>query len=82
MKKLIAVIMIAVTLLSFTGCGNKTIFDAVNRFDYAIVQFPDGSSKKIELKSWNDYDGEQLQLIAEDGTIYLVSSFNCVLVKE
>ena len=82
MKKLITIIMMVVAVFLFAGCGNKMVFDTVNEFDYAIVSFPDGTSKTIELKVWKDYDGEQLQIVAKDGTVYLINSVNCVLVKE
>ena len=83
MKKIIATIIVFVMLLALVGCGNKTLFDTQYTFEYAIVAFPDGSTKNIEIKQWKDYeDGEQIQIIAKDGTVYLVNSVNCVLVKE
>lgn len=85
MKKIIkvalALILIAIFLCTLSGC-NKKIFDFEYGFDYAIVSFPNGTCEKIKIAQWSDYDGEQLQIVAEDGTVYLVSSFNCVLVKE
>jgi len=30
---------------------------------------------------WSDYEGELIQVIAEDGTVYLTSSFRCDLIK-
>ena len=84
MKKIIALMLITVIGIGMlVGCGNKQIFDFNQKFDYAIVSFPDGSAKKIELKRWTDYaDGDQLQLTAKDGTVYLVHATNCVLVSE
>ena len=83
MKKIIAVFLLILALISLISCGNKDMFDTVYTFDYAIVSFPDGSTKTIEIEKWTDYeDGEQLQITAEDGTVYLVSSYNCILVKE
>jgi major membrane immunogen (membrane-anchored lipoprotein) len=76
---IIAILMMALTLV---GCGNKDLFDTVRTYDYALVSFPDGTSEKIEIKQWRDYeDGEQIQIIAKDGNIYLVNSVNCVLVN-
>ena len=50
-------------------------------YDYAIINI-DGEYQKIEIDAWRDYeDGEQLQITAKDGTVYLTSSFNCTLVK-
>lgn len=79
MKKLFAVGMIIMLML--TGC-NYQMVDLNYDFDYAIINI-DGEYQKIEIKEWRDYeDGEQLQITAKDGTVYLTSSFNCTLVKE
>ena len=67
-------------LLCLTGC-NKQIIDLDYSFDKAICNI-DGETKEFELKTWKDYDGEQLQLIDKKGNKYLVSSFNCILIKE
>lgn len=86
MKKIIkiAVVMIMVfsTMFALTGCGNKDMLDTVYTYDYAIVSMPDGTIEKIEIKQWCDYEGEQVQIKAKDGTIYLVSSVNCILIRE
>ncbi len=82
--KLTAVILSVLSLICIlAACGNKQIFDTTYTFDYALVRFPDGSCQKIEIKSWTDYeDGEQIQIQAKDGTVYLVHAQNCVLVSE
>ena len=82
MKKIIAIILMLAVVLTFASCGNKDIWDTNYSFDYAIIAFPDGSCKTINIKKWKDYEGEQVQIIAEDGTTYLVSMNNCVLVNE
>lgn len=81
MKKFVAIVLSLILLVSLCGC-NRQIVDMKYHFDYALVKFPDGSVEKIEIQKWNDYDGEQLQIIAEDGTVYVVCSVNCVLVRE
>lgn len=86
MKKLIAIILsiiiLITTIFMFTSC-NQMILDTVYTFDYALIKFPDGEVKKIWIDKWTDYeDGDQLQIKSIDGTIYLVHSVNCVLVKE
>lgn len=86
MKRIIGLILAIVLTLSvvltLTSC-NKQIFDTTYAFDYALVQFPDGTCEKIEIKSWTDYeDGEQIQITSKDGKTYLVNSVNCVLVSE
>jgi hypothetical protein len=84
MKKRIitALILAGLILANCTSCGNKDTWDTNRTYDYAIVAFPDGETKTIKIKKWCDYEGEQLQIIADDGTVYLVSSINCVLVNE
>ena len=83
MKKIIIAIMALIMMFTFAACGNKDLFDTVYSYDYAIISLPDGSVEKVEIKQWTDYeDGDQLQITAKDGTIYLVHSHNCVLVKE
>ncbi|MBQ7335268.1 MAG: hypothetical protein IJW92_02195 [Clostridia bacterium] len=83
MKKWIALILATLLLaLTLASCGNYDYFDTNYTFDYAIVSFPDGSVETIPLKSWTDYEGEQIQLIAEDGRILLVNSVNCILVND
>ena len=95
-KKIItALILAGLILANCTSCAdpnpsdtdapmfsNKDIWDTNSVYDYAIVAFPDGETKTIKIKKWRDYEGEQLQITADDGTIYLVSSINCVLVNE
>ena len=83
MKKIIITITIIMALFMLSGCGNMDMFDTNYTFDYAIVEFPGEDVRKIEISQWKDYEnGEQIQIITKDGTVYLVSSFNCVLVRD
>ena len=83
MKKVVITMIVICLLAALVGCGNRDVFDTVYTYDYAIVSMPDGTVKKIDIKKWSDYeDGDQIQIIAEDGTVYLVHSTNCVLVRE
>ena len=77
----IATMLIIIFILLFmTGC-NKQVVDFDYSFDRAICKMGD-KVVDFELKSWKDYDGEQLQLTDKNGKKYLVSSFNCTLIKE
>lgn len=81
MKKIIALIvatLLIVTLLC--GC-NKQIIDLNYEFDYAIIELQNGEVIEGRVESWKDYDGEQLQ-VKIDGVIYLTNSFNCTLIKK
>lgn len=67
-------------LLGLTGC-NQQIIDLNYTFDKAICNIGD-ETKEIKIDKWNDYDGEQLQIIDDKGNVYLISSYNCTLIKE
>lgn len=85
MKKRLFVVMVAlmllVSVLLLTACGNKQVFDFNQKFEYAYVCWPDGTAEKLKINSWKDYDGEQLQITTDEGT-YLFHSANCVLAHE
>lgn len=67
---------------ALSGCGNKTLIDTTYTFDRAIIQLADGTIVDTRIKTWTDYDdGEQIQVVAEDGTVYLTSSYRCDLIK-
>lgn len=68
----------AATTMVLSGC-NKALFDGNYTFDKAIIQ-RGGEEQVVEVKSWRDYEGEQIQLELTDGSIILVSSYNCILV--
>jgi hypothetical protein len=38
--------------------------------------------KAIKIKRWKDYEGEQIQIIGKDGTVYLINSMNAVLIRK
>lgn len=78
MKKIFLTLVILIVLLSSTGCGNKQIFDFNYTFNKAYVKIGE-EWFDLELKSWKDYDGEQLQLILKDGTVILTNSMNCII---
>ncbi len=80
MKKLIIIMLVIVLLVLVLCACNKQIIDLKLKFDHAYVKIGD-EWKTVELKKWNDYEGEQLQLILKDGTTLLVSSMNCILYQ-
>jgi hypothetical protein len=77
MKKLVAIISMLVLMLCFTGC-NQQVFDTNYTFDRAYVKIGE-EWKDIEIKTWGDYEGEQLQLKLQDGTVLVVHAANCIL---
>lgn len=81
MQIVIILLVAAASLFILTGC-NKQILDTTYTYNKAIIIMNDGSRIEVDIKKWNDYDGEQLQIVAKDGTVYLVSSYNTILIKE
>jgi len=81
MKKYISVLLTIMMLFALVGCGNQQLFDTTYTFDYAIIGLPNGEVVEGEVESWNDYDGEQLQIVI-DGATYLTHSENIVLIAE
>lgn len=78
MKK--GIIVSLLSLLVLTGC-NKQVVDFNYTYNYAIIQLPNGEVVEGKIQSWNDYEGEQLQ-VKINGVIYLCSSYNCVLMNK
>lgn len=82
-KKLLVAVLAATTILSLIGCGNKDLFDTNYTFDRAIIALPNGEVVEVEIDKWTDYeDGDQLQIISKDGTVYLTSTLNCTLIND
>ena len=82
-KRLLVAVLAVTTVLGLTGCGNKDMFDTNYTFDRAIIALPNGEVVEVEIDKWTDYeDGDQLQIIAKDGTVYLTSTLNCTLIND
>ncbi len=83
MKKIIALILLIICMVClFTGCGwNRQIIDLNYDYDTAMISFPDGTCETIAVKKWCDYEGEQIQIISKDGTVYLTHAENVVLIN-
>jgi len=83
MKRIIAFIIAVIALSTMlVSCGNQDLFDTNKTYTRAIITYGDGQTFDVNIKQWRDYDGEQLQIIADDGTVYLASSFNTILINE
>ena len=84
MKKIIAILLVAVVALSMalitTGC-NKQLVDLTYSYEYAIIGLPNGETVEGKVSSWTDFeDGDQIQVKIE-GKTYLVHSSNIVLIS-
>lgn len=66
--------------IALTGCGyNKQLIDLNYKFDKAYIE----GIGEINIKSWNDYENsDMVQVIANDGTVYLTHSSNVILVSD
>lgn len=88
MKRIVGFVMgviltLSVMVFSLSVCGfNKQIFDFNYEYDTAIINMFDGTVKEVKIKSWTDYEGEQLQITDTEGKTWLVSSINCHLINE
>lgn len=77
---LLTIILSCSMLCGCTGCNgcNYQMFDLTYQYNKAYVKMGE-EWVDLEIKSWRDYEGEQIQLILPNGTILLVSSYNCIL---
>lgn len=77
----IAVTVFIAYIAANVRIGNKRIVDINYSYDRAMIRMPDGNIMDIEISDWTDYEGEQLQVVDKAGNVFLVSSYNCVLVR-
>ena len=77
-RKLLAGLAMGLALL-MSGC-NRDIVDTVYRYDYAIIQLPDGRVVEGDVQQWRDYEGDVLQVKVDDITYYIHSE-NVVLMN-
>ena len=80
MKKLLLLMALLMVLL-LSSCGNKQWIEFQNVYTEALIHTGDGEWIRVEVESWQDYEGEQYQLLLTDGTYLLVSSYNCILIN-
>lgn len=84
MKKIFAVILTLIMILSLTACGNKDIWDTVYTFDYAQITTQKGEVVEGKVVSWTDYDdGDSIQVTikTDDGELtYLTHICNVTLI--
>lgn len=82
MKKKFITVILCITMLAsslaLSGCGNYDVLDTQCEFSNAYIKVGD-TWVDVEIKSWRDYDGEQIQIKLKDDTVLLLSSVNCIL---
>lgn len=79
MKKILVTIVVCfLMVLMLSGC-NRQIVDLNYKFTH--VHFYE-TGKCYEIKSWRDYEeSDQIQITLKDGTVILVHSTDCALIK-
>lgn len=88
---IIAILICQLMLLSSCdGFANRLADNAQNtvtsmKHDYALINAPDGTSIKVELKSWGS-DGAtptaKYYIFGTDGTGYIVGVRNCTFIND
>lgn len=74
-----ATLLFGIIIAALTSC-NKQIIDTSYTFNKAIIN-TGNEVIEVKVKSWKDFeDGDQIQVKAEDGTVYLVHSSNITLI--
>ena len=76
-----AILIIIWLIVAFCSGCNKQLIDVTYSFEKAVISLPNGEVISGEVSSWNDYDGDQLQVVI-DGVTYLTHSENVVLISE
>lgn len=82
MKKKLLTIGAALCIGALAGCGNQTFWDTNYTYDRAIIKLANDEVIEVEVKEWCDFEGEQLQIITPDGTVYLTNSTRCDLIRD
>ena len=78
MKKILLILLLIVSVIGTSGCGNNEIFDTTYTFEYVHLH---KTNECLKIKAWTDYEGEQIQVTLEDDTVLLVSNINADLIK-
>lgn len=78
MKKFVVKLVAATALLTSLSSCNKTIIDMNFVYD-KVHLFETGKCYKI--KEWKDYEGEQIQVILNNGAMILTSTQKAMLIR-
>lgn len=80
-KKLIALVIIAVPLL--TACGNKDIFGMTYTFKHATIKLPNGEIIDGDVKEWaREEKTDSVRVTLKNGRTYFTSTTNVVLYND
>ena len=80
-KKLIALVIIAVPLL--TTCGNKDIFGMTYTFKHTTIKLPNGEIIDGDVKEWaREEKTDSVRVTLKNGRTYFTSTTNVVLYND
>lgn len=81
MKKIALIVLLVIGLVILSSCGNRQVgIDSHQTFDRAYVLLK-GEWKEIQVKAWRDFENSDVvQVIDQNGTVYLTHYMNMVLV--
>ena len=82
MKKIIALALTIILVVTLAACGNMQIIDTTYSFERAIISLPNGEVVEGKVTSWGDYENSDQIQVKIDGKTYLVHSSNIVLISE
>ena len=94
MKKIIAIILVIISIFTFAACGvvatddttkrpwsNKDWVDTVYYYDEATLLLQDGTVVRGQVEQWTDFEeGDQIQ-IRINGKTYLTHISNVTLIQ-
>ena len=68
-------------MLGLAGCGNRQLIDTKWTFKKAKITIGN-EMIEVNVKSWKDYDNgdTSVQVVAEDGTVYITYKKNVLLI--
>ena len=82
MKKGVLILLLAGSLM-LSACGNRQIIDTKWTFTKAKINIGN-EMIEVNVKSWKDYDNgdTSIQIVAEDGKVYLTDKKNVLLMSK
>ena len=79
---IIALLIVGVIVSWEAVHGNRQLVDWKNRFNYAIIQLPNGEVAEGKVTSWLDYDDSDVVQITMNGKTYLTHYTNVCLINQ
>ena len=83
-KKIVVLVLVLVAaVFILSSCGNRQVgIDTNQSFNKAYINI--GTEWiTVDVKGWRDFDnGDEIQVVAKDGTVYLTHYCNMVLMNK